>query len=254
MPQLGLSEEIINKARKIVTTALSGGKCMTREAIYERFAKEKIPTDQSRGIHILWRMGQEAVVCFGPREGKQQTFVLLDEWVPQKRTLSRDEAVGEAILRYFTSHGPATAADFAWWSGLTISDVKAGVASVKSKLSEESVDGKQYWMGQSQPKVTSSTGTYLLPAFDEYMVSYKFRDAILDPKHAGEVNRGLNGMFAPIVVVNGRIEGTWKREVTKKGVVITPHAFHQFTQAYRRAIVTESDKYGTFLGLPAFIQ
>ncbi len=248
MPMLGLSEEIISKARKIVTKALSGGKCMTRDSIYRLFTEAKIPADQSRGIHILWRLGQEAIVCFGPRQGKQQTFTLLDEWVPQKRKISREEAIGEVTLRYFTSHGPATIQDLAWWSGLTVADVKAGVASVKSKLEEEIIDGKQYFMARSQSKITQSQATLLLPAFDEYFISYKDRSAVINPEHISEVNHGLNGMFAPIIVINGRIVGTWKRDIGKKGITVMPQPFNKFTNADRQQIAAAARRYGTFLG------
>lgn len=248
MPQLGLSEEIINKARKIVIKILSGGKCKTREEIYRYFAEANIPTDQSRGIHILWRLGQEAIVCFGPREGKQQTFTLLDEWVPKKRLLAREEAIAAAVLRYFTSHGPATVADFSWWSGLTMTDAKSGIASVKSKLVEEIIDGKSYWMGASSGKAPSVDGTYLLPSFDEYFISYKDRTAVIDPKYIGEVNRGLNGMFNPIIVMDGQIVGIWKREVKKDHVVITSRAFTTFTQKHQQSISDEAKRYSKFLG------
>ncbi len=248
MPQLGLSEEVISKARKIVIKALEGGKCKTRDEIYRLFGEEKIPTDQSRGIHILWRLGQEAVVCFGPREGKQQTFTLLDEWVPKKRLLARDEAIGSAVLRYFTSHGPATIADFSWWSGLTMTDAKNGITSVKSKLVEEVIDGTSYWTGVSFGKAPKADGTYLLPSFDEYFISYKDRIAVIDPKHIPEVNRGLNGMFNPIIVVDGQIVGTWKREIQRDALIVFPHSFTSFSNADQNTIATKVQHYGVFLG------
>jgi hypothetical protein len=250
MPQLGLDADMIKKARAIVTRALEGGKCLTRDAIYALFAEAGIPTDRSRGIHILWRLGQEAIICFGPRDGKQQTFTLLDEWVPVKEELSREEAIGEATRRYFTSHGPATAQDFAWWSGLTMKDVRAGIASVD--LREEQIDGATYYLGEGQ--VTADRdGVYLLPSFDEYLISYKDRTAAIDPQHLGKVNRGLNGMFRPIIVVDGTIEGTWRREIKKGTVRLSTDPFGTLANRHMPGVRSAAHRYGSFLALQATV-
>ncbi len=64
----------------------------------------------------------DQVICSGPKKGKQFTYALLDERVPQTKSLKHDEALCELAKRFFTSHGPATIKDFSWWSGLTIAD------------------------------------------------------------------------------------------------------------------------------------
>ena len=73
-----------------------------------------------RGIHVLGQLAQEGLLCLGPREGRQPTFVLLDDWIPRSRDLPREEALAVLATRYFASHGPATLQDFTWWSGLTM--------------------------------------------------------------------------------------------------------------------------------------
>ncbi|HUD19991.1 MAG TPA: winged helix DNA-binding domain-containing protein [Patescibacteria group bacterium] len=250
MPQLGLNEEILAHARNVVTKALTGGKIVTRPALTEALEKAGIDTKEGRGLHLIWRLGQESLICFGPREGKQQTFVLLDEWLPKKKNLSREEAVGELTLRYFTSHGPATIHDFSWWAGLTIKDIKSGIASVTSKLHEETIDGKNYFMGKSVPSIDTKESVHLLPPFDEYIVSYKDRTAVLKTEHNNFVNSGGNGMFAPVIVINGKVVGSWKREMKKDAVHLMSHPFEKFTNDDKRIIAEAAERYGTFLGLP----
>jgi hypothetical protein len=246
MTRIGLEEEHLTKARKVVVKALEAEHQLTRDELKERMTAAGIPTDKSRGVHLLWRIGQEGITCFGPRKGKEFTFVLLDEWVPNPPSFSRDEAVVEAARRYFTSHGPATAQDFAWWSGLTMKDVRAGVAD--ADLIEESIDDTTYYLGSDQPSAPGG-GVHLLPSFDEYMISYKDRSAIIDHADMELVNRGLNGMFSPIVIVGGRIEGTWKRKVKTRSVSIEPTAFVKFTQKTIKGIAAGAADYGSFLGL-----
>ena len=245
MPQLGLTDEMLKTARNVVTKLLSDGKPKTRDEIYRHFTEAHVPVDQSRGIHILWRLGQEALVCFGPREGKQQTFVLLDQWLPKKRDISRDEAIAEVVLKYFASHGPATIHDLAWWSGLTIADVKRGIAAVAGKLIEHKIEGKSFFTGLLEGKIVQGNSAYLLPSFDEYFISYKDRSHIIDDHHKEDVNRGLNGFFNPIIVIQGRVEGTWKREV-KKGTVLVHPAFFKNEQA---DIEGQVRRFREFLGL-----
>jgi hypothetical protein len=245
---------MVDQSRQIVTKALAGGRCLTRDRLYKLLGAAGIPTDQSRGIHILWRLGQEAIVCFGPREGKQQTFTLLDEWVTEHRHPTREEALAEIALRYFTSHGPATAQDLSWWSGLKMVDVKAGIASLGPQLAAATAGGRTYFIGRDHQRPASSreaAKARLLPAFDEFLLSYKDRGAVMDPSHALEVNRGLNGIYRPIIVVNGRVRGTWMRELVKDAVTVSPHALVPFSAAARKNLAAEAARYGRFLGLPA---
>ena len=174
--------------------------------------KQVSATANQRGLHIVGHLAREGLICFGPREGKQPTFVLLDEWVPATKSLERDEALAEISRRYFTSHGPATLQDFAWWSGLTARDARAGLEMVKSEFVQEVVDGKTYWLPAihtNMPRKHTPTA-HLLPAFDEYTVAYTDRSAMLDPAHAIEARGGI---LNPVIVVDGQVIGTLEAHI-----------------------------------------
>src|SRR5262249_57340985 len=167
-----------------------------------------ICTADQRGLHILGRLAQDGLICFGPRDGKQQTFALLDEWAPRRSRMARDEAMAELAMRYFTGHGPATLQDFAWWSGMTTADSRDGLEMAKSRLSQETIDGQTYWLASSIRAAKDSSPTaYLLPAYDEYTVAYKDRTAALNPGYAKHANYG-HGIFNPTIVVDGQVVGT----------------------------------------------
>ncbi len=72
----------------------------------------------------------------------EQTFVLLDEWVPDPHRPDRDEALATIALRYFRSHGPATRQDFAGWTGLTAADAERGIAAAGDELATVEVEGE----------------------------------------------------------------------------------------------------------------
>jgi hypothetical protein len=252
--QLELDQAAFDRSRDIVTRALEGGRRLTRDALYETLEAARIATTGQRGIHILQRLALEGLLCFASREGKQQTFALLEEWVPAARTLERDEALAELAGRYFQSHGPATMQDFAWWSGLTVAEVKMGIELAGPRLEREVIDGQAYWLaaasaGEEPAARPPSPTVWLLPPFDEYTVAYKERSAVLDPAH-GRVMSG-NGIFYPMIVVDGQVAGTWKRVFKKGSAEITLSPFSPLKKKERQAAVLAAERYGDFLGKPA---
>jgi hypothetical protein len=246
----GLDEATISRSKDLMTKTLEGGKQMSRPALYEVLESSGIPASNGRGLHILSRLAHDGHLCFGAREGKQQTFTLLDEWAPNAKSLTRDEALGELALRYFTSHGPATVQDFVWWSGLVVGDARAGLEMARPRLTRESFDGQDYWLSPSLTVSKEASPTaYLLPPFDEYTVAYKDRKAVLNPQFAKHLNTGY-GIFAPIIVIDGQVVGSWKRVVKKGKVAITVSPFTKFKKAESRAIAVAAKRYGDFLNAP----
>ncbi len=246
--QLGLDETIFARSKELFARALQGGKRLERKEMLDVLERGGITTGGQRGYHILWRLAQSGLICFGPMQGKQPTFVLLDEWVPQAGELPRDEALARLAARYFTGHGPATLGDFMWWSGLTAADARAGLEMAKAQLVSEQVGGQTCWMPENIP-ASQDHATYLLPGFDEYLLGYKDRSAVLDPQYADLTHPGNNGMFSPTVVIGGRVAGTWKRTFVKGMVVITPQPFTAFSKDQEQAIAAVAERYGRFVGL-----
>jgi hypothetical protein len=186
-------------------------------------------------------------------QDKQKTFVLLDEWVPHSKNMKRDEALAELAERYFRSHGPATLQDFVWWSGLPMANARAGLDIAKTRLHQETVDGQSYCLPQNHsiPKDSSPTA-YLLPAFDEYYLGYKARNAVLDSKYDKQAVSS-SGVFRPMLVIDGQVVGIWKRTLKKDSVIITPDPFKSLTEAENQALLAAANQYGAFLGLPVVL-
>ena len=167
-----------------------------------------------RGIHLLGHLSQTGTLCLGPREDGEQQFVLLDEWIRAPRRLERAEALAELALRFFRGHGPATVKDLARWAFLTMADVRAGLAAVQDELLSLEVDGVEYLLDPETPDLLAgcrgeACGTFVLPGFDEFVLGYGDRGAVVDREHFERIVPGGNGMFRPTVVHQGRIVGTW---------------------------------------------
>jgi Winged helix DNA-binding domain len=249
--QLGLDEEIIERCKELFYDALKGSKRLSRPEMMKLLEEAGISTENQRGYHILWYVSQSGLICLGPMQDKQQTFVLLDEWVPDSRDLSREGSLVELAKRYFASHGPATVHDFAWWAGLTVTDARSGLEEAKPELISEKIDGKEYWTTSEAPGPVAydESGVDLLPAFDEYLLGYKDRTSVLTVEDAPRVVPGKNGIFLPTIVVGGRIVGTWKRRVKKSAIDITLSPFTHLGDSDERAIEA-ARLYSDFVGLP----
>ncbi|GER86954.1 hypothetical protein KDW_11160 [Dictyobacter vulcani] len=250
---LELNEQIIERARELFVAALQGGERLTRPDAMQLLEDAGISTKGQRGYHLLWYLSQSGTLCMGPMEKKQQTFVLLDEWVLRPREFSREEALAEFVFRYITSHGPATIQDFAWWAGLTLTEAKAGFESVKSKFQLEKINGQSYWIAADAPSrdeyLTSSL--HLLPGFDEYLLGYKDRSAVLAAEHTFKIVPGNNGVFMPTMVASGQVTGIWKRTLKKNAIEIQLQPFIQSGDAETETNVSEAARrYSAFLNLP----
>jgi len=246
--QLALDAAVFAKSARVAERALAGGKVMRRDALYGEWNAAGIATHDSRGLHLLGYLAQTGVLCFGPRDGRQHTFALLDDWLPPARDLERDVALGTLARRYFASHGPATVHDFAWWSGLTVTEARAGLESVRSELVSEEVSGRTLWHAEGRSFRGRRDAVYVLPAWDEFTVGYRDRTDILDPKYAVRVNAG-GGVLKPVIVARGEVVGTWQRTITRQRVRVTPSFFRKVGRTDRATLDDAVARYARFLGL-----
>jgi hypothetical protein len=250
--ELELDAKLMRKAEKAVFRALTGGKQLTRAAIGDVLARAGIQAEGPRLYHILWRLSVEQLLCFGVPQGKQQTFTLLHEWIPRRASVDPEAAVIELAVRYFTSHGPASQQDLMRWAGLTAQEAKLGIAGAGARIARVPVDDVDYWMAADAEEPTAAvSGTFMLPGFDEYILGYKDRSSVLDPRHASKIVPGNNGMFRPTIVHNGRVIGTWSAVATKRSVRVTADGFEPLTKAQARAFEQVAQRYAAFLGKAA---
>jgi DNA glycosylase AlkZ-like len=249
--QIGLSEQDADHAVDILGAALAGGGRMTRAECVAALEAGGIDGAGQRAYHLLWYASQRGVTCIAPNVDKEQTFVLLDDWVPEPRLPERDEALAIIVQRYFRSHGPATRQDFARWTGLTMSDARSGIAACSEALATCSAAGQDLIAdaalldsGQS----ISVNEVWNLPGFDEFLLGYGDRSLVLNPTHNEAVLPGGNGVFRSTVVRGGHVVGTWKRSLAIKKVTIEVWPLVTLSATARRRIHGEFEHYARFLG------
>ncbi|MCO4276368.1 winged helix DNA-binding domain-containing protein [Pseudarthrobacter sp. HLT3-5] len=228
--ELDITWADVEKCRDVALERIAAGGPVSRTELFEVFEAAGQPTTGQRGIHILGTLCRHAWLVQGPLARNQQLLVAFDDWIPVSRELERQEAIAEFMLRYFRSHGPATIRDFAWWTQIPLTDVRAAFELVSGQLVELEFGGVHYWMSPETASmlddgVPGQQSVLLLPGFDEFVLGYMDRSLVLAPEHANKIVPGGNGVFKKTVVARGEVIGTWARAGTSRSAAVVPELF-----------------------------
>jgi hypothetical protein len=253
---LGLDEAVADKAVEVLAGALAGGRRLTRSECIEALEQGGISGAGQRGYHLLWYASQQGVTCSAPQVGREQTFVLLDDWVPDPVRLDHDEALATIATRYVRSHGPVPRQDLAGWTGLTMAHVRRGLDLAADGVQPVSVAGREMWVA---PQVLDACGpeptldpdaVVALPGFDEYLLGYKDRSLFLEPQHSQAVVPGGNGVFQATLVRAGRVVGTWKRTTSTRRIMVSVTPLQRLGADDRRRVEAALQPYARFVDTP----
>ncbi len=241
--------QVMKRSNRAITKALEGGKHLTRSELKAVLNSAGVVADDGiRLAHILLRAELDGVVCSGPRRGSQFTYALLDERVPPGKKLDRDDALAELTRRYFTSHGPATLADYVWWSGLTMNDARRGIALLDREIAETQIEGTTYWSAKTKRSEGGQNEAHLLPAYDEYNVAYKHRQVVFDQSAVSQITTW--GALGPCVIIGGKIVALWKANLSRNSVEINAEPARSLNTNEAVAITKAATRYAAFLNLP----
>jgi hypothetical protein len=250
--ELELGASAFRRSNAVISKALHAGH-LTRVELAAALGDAGISAAGQRLAYMLQRAELDALICGGARRGKQSTHRLLENRAAHSgEHLRRDDMLASLAERYFRSRGPATLQDFKWWSGLSSSEAQTAHESIKSMLDFDVLDGRTYWRSHEKPLSSASPMAHLLPAFDEYLIAYQDRDAVLDPKYANKLNAG-GGILSTCIVLDGRVIGTWRRTLARQNVAIELDLFEAAKPPEHQAIADAARRYAAFLSLEASV-
>jgi hypothetical protein len=243
--QLELDVRVCTRAIDVMERALGEGEYLTRGELGARLARSRVAATGNRLAHLAAHAELEAVICSGPRRGKQFTYALLASRAPRARTLPRDEALAELTRRFLQSHAPATIRDFVWWSGLSTADAKRGLEMNGATF--RIVEGLTYWtLGPWSAGPRARAGVHLLPVYDEYVVAYRDREAVPHWPRAETAARGL-ATFQNVLVIAGQMAGTWRAVRKGRDVTVDVAPLRRLSDSERRSLGATVARYGRFL-------
>jgi hypothetical protein len=247
--KLGIDEALTVKSNKAIVKALRGRTYLTRQELKAVLKGVGIETNVQRLAHVIIQAELDALICSGPRRGGQFTYALIEERAPKARNLGREEALAKLALKYFLSHGPAQVQDFSWWSGLAINEAKRALSEIQSKLRPAEFDGRTYWLSaDTKPRIPKPPPALLLSIYDEYAIAYKDRSDLSEARDIERMISKGNALTA-IIVLDGKVAGTWRKTMKKRTLEIMPQSFRRLNGNERAALESEAARYGRFLGI-----
>nr|WP_240896576.1 winged helix DNA-binding domain-containing protein [Kineococcus vitellinus] len=224
--QLGIGEADLAVALRCAQELLTGSRGASRADLLAAFERAGQPTAAGRGYHLLFQLSATGALCQGPLLGREQAFVLLEEWLPAAGAPGGPEGAGDAAEdeeaaarwaeRYLRGHGPASAADFAGWTKLPLGMARRAFAAVRGGFEAVQVDGVEHLVDPAVAGLVAAhrralRELHLLPGFDEFLLGYAHRGHVLAREHADRVVPGGNGVFRGTLVAAGTVVGTWTR-------------------------------------------
>lgn len=239
----GVDEGMVSACLRVFGTVLAGGHAMTRAELKDALTAAGVQVLGPQLGHVTLRAELDGLLTSGPVRGRSPTFVLLEERVTRPRELDGDEALAELTRRYFRSHGPAAERDFAWWSGLPLSQVRRGLDAAGTALCCAEVDDVTYWFDPAAADAVAAPGALLLSTFDEYLVAYRQTREVA---YQEQPTRSTNpNTFQQPVLVDGQVVGTWRR-----GTGPDTHRVRlSVSESHRALAEAEVERYAAFLGL-----
>ena len=253
--ELGLDDATLARCNEALAAVLGDGEPRTRRELGAALEAAGIDLTGQRLPHTLGHAELDGVIASGPRRGKQHTYLLLEGRVPAAPQRSREDDVAELVRRYFTSHGPATLRDFAWWSGLTMADGRAGLVALGAELvAQAGADGTP-WISAAASVRPPAPGhgedvlqAFLLGTFDELTVAHR------DLRNVHADGRATNDLLTRPIVVGAITVGGWTRRIARREVTIEAVLDAPLDERQDAALRAAADRFGAFLGLRARLE
>lgn len=251
--QLGVTPEMLDGVEEVLRAELAGGRVLTRKDLQQRFAEAGLPGAGPQASHMLGHHTQMMTIVYAAPEGKAETYALADHWISDPRELGDDAARAELATRFFDARGPATVKDLAWWANLTMSDTRSAIEAAGAALEAVEIDDTEYLVTAGRAELAAEeidaalADPLLLPPFDEYLLGYSDRAAVLVPELATRIQPGANGMFKAIAAVGGEVVGNWQRSIKAKTAAIEVTPFAKLSAAAQKGVRARADELGAYL-------
>jgi winged helix DNA-binding protein len=190
-------------------------------------------------------------LCFGPNRGQSVTFVNPRDWLPSWNDVDPEAGIVEMARRYLRAFGPATKLDFVRWWGAWPGVGNAAWSGLAGELTHVSVDGARADILtadlEALDKARLDHSVQLLPLFDPYLLGYASREHLFEKIHAPKVSRTA-GWISAVVLVNGRVEGTWTHAISKRCLQVDVVPFKRLSAASAAQVRTRAGEIGKALG------
>jgi hypothetical protein len=251
--EVGLDDTTCERGIAVMRTVLAHGP-VARRALRDHLVSAGVlhePVGQSL-IHLLFHAATLGVICCGPRMGRDDSFVLVDDWVAPSVRPRGGAALAELARRYLSANGPASVRDFAAWSGLPSALAKAGIAAIAANITEFPGTIPDLWtIATTAPDEPARRPVVrLLGHFDTYLLGYRTREHLGGATAEAWIHTGGGGWIRPVVCVDGWIVGGWRMDARGREFEISVAPFEPHSARVESGIGREVAEISDFLERP----
>ncbi|MFE9661891.1 DNA glycosylase AlkZ-like family protein [Streptomyces sp. NPDC005955] len=225
--QLGLGDDLRQRADRLVRRVLAAHGPLTRAELTEHLTTLGVPPDGQAPFHLIRHAALTGVLCHGPQRAGEATYVLFDDWLPPTGRVrwEGDDALAELARRYLAAHAPATPEDFATWSGLPLTWARRAWRTLAESGVITEYGARTVLAGRVEelPGPSDAPDVRLLPAYDDYLIGYRTRELSVPAAHRARVWPG-GGLIRPTVIADGLAVATWTRGPGSRSVQVDAFA------------------------------
>lgn len=251
LAQLGFKGDAPAKAVALIEKRLAEEGPLTRAEVAERLSRRGVRAEGRATYHLVRLAALEGLVCMGPNQGGEPTFVLLRDWLGPQSGSEGEAALAELARRYLSAYGPATPVDMAAWSGLRLTEARKAWRLIAGQLSEVDFGVQKLWALRSQDfRLRPEDFVRLLPRYDNYLLGHRNRDFAVDLRYAREVHPG-GGLLRPVALVDGRVIAIWNWKKHGAKLTITLRPVDRLDPGVEKELEAETTDIGRFLGVSA---
>jgi hypothetical protein len=249
--ELGLEEASLSLGVRIIDQLLTSKGPMTRYDLAPHLARQGVNTEGQALIYLINRAAWEGILCLVPNIGGKQAYVSLRDWIGRDLVEGPQGGVAALAERYLAAYGPAGVSDFAAWSGLSMKLAKKAWKELDNRLVElEYPGGGGVILSEKAVGLEKTSnkplGVRLLPKFDTFLLGYDDRSLFVSVEHLKRINAG-GGILRPILLVNGRVRGTWRLIQNERGLKIDLEPFSELSSSELYWLGVEIESLAGFL-------
>jgi hypothetical protein len=259
----------LERLNDAVAQALDG-QLLTREELADRVGELTGSAELGDKLRESWGAllkpaAALGLLCFAPNQGQQVRFIRPDTWLGGWTDHDPDRAMAEVTRRFLSASGPVTREDFArWWGIPSPAKGRRLLERLGAEVARVEVDGTAaYALADDLPGLARTGGrgggagpgadgprtVRLLPAFDQYVITATLQAERLMPGPFKDRVYRPQGWLSPVLLVGGRMEGTWRQEAKGRRLLVTIEPFTGPPPAWaRRAAEAEAERLAAFTG------
>jgi hypothetical protein len=202
---------------------------------------------------VLKPASYQGQLCFGSSQGQNVRFARPDRWLkmPRPATVEKVKPFLDMARRFLAANAPATTEDYARWRGITPAQAKTQLKDMGEETCQVELDGERYWLlAKDLPQVqaTEPPGiARLIPAFDQYIIGATLQVDKLTPGPFKKRIYRPQGWISAVLLVDGRMEGTWKYEQKGKRLLVKIAPFREQPGWVKPQVEAEAARLAAYL-------